>query len=56
AVAAGYEFIQPGLYVYLSHNLIEAVLLGAAAHMNVEGKWDDDMMKQIKKPCMTPCK
>lgn len=50
AVAAGYEFVQPGLYVYLSHNLIEAVLLGAAAHMMVEGKWDDDMMKQIKKP------
>ena len=53
AVAAGYEFVQPGLYVYLSHNLIEAVLLGAAAHMNVEGKWDYDMMKQIKKPCQS---
>ncbi len=50
AVAALYEFKQPGLYVYLSHNLIEAVLLGAAAHMNVEGKWDDDLMIQLKKP------
>jgi len=50
AVAALYDFKQPGLYVYLSHNLIEAVLLGAAAHMNVEGKWDDDLMKQLKKP------
>ena len=50
AVAALYEFKQPGLYVYLSHNLIEAVLLGAAAHMNVEGKWDDDLMNQLKKP------
>jgi len=50
AGAALYEFKQPGLYVYLSHNLIEAVLLGAAAHMNVEGKWDDDLMKQLKKP------
>jgi nitrite reductase (NO-forming) len=50
AGAALYDFKQPGLYVYLSHNLIEAVLLGAAAHMNVEGKWDDDLMKQLKKP------
>ena len=48
AVAALYEFKQPGLYVYLSHNLIEAVLLGAAAHMNVEGKWNDDLMIQLK--------
>jgi len=44
AVAAAYEFKQPGLYVYLSHNLIEAVLLGAAAHMNVEGDWNHDLM------------
>ncbi|MDR4521668.1 MAG: copper-containing nitrite reductase [Nitrosomonas sp.] len=50
AVAAAYEFKQPGLYVYLSHNLIEAVLLGAALHMNVEGKWDDDMMTQVTAP------
>lgn len=50
AVAALYEFKQPGLYVYLSHNLNEAVLLGAAAHMNVEGKWDNDLMEQLKKP------
>jgi nitrite reductase (NO-forming) len=50
AVAAGYQFKQPGLYVYLSHNLIEAVLLGAAAHMNVKGKWDNNLMEQTKKP------
>ena len=50
AVAAAYEFHQPGLHVYLSHNLIEAVLLGAAAHMNVEGAWNDDIMTQLKKP------
>ncbi len=50
AVAAAYEFVQPGLYVYLSHNLIEAVLLGAALHMNVEGKWNDDVMTQVKAP------
>jgi nitrite reductase (NO-forming) len=41
---------MPGLYVYLSHNLIEAVLLGAALHMNVEGEWDNDIMEQVKAP------
>lgn len=50
AVAAAYEFHQPGLYVYLSHNLIEAVLLGAALHMNVEGEWNNDLMEQVKAP------
>ena len=50
AVAAAYEFKQPGLYVYLSHNLIEAVLLGAALHMNVEGDWNDDLMTQVSAP------
>ncbi len=54
AVAALCEFRMPGLHVYLNHNLIEAVLLGAAAHVNVEGKWDDDIMKQLKGP--TPSK
>ncbi len=50
AVAMLYEFKQPGLYVYLNHNLIEAVLLGAAAHIIVEGDWNNDLMKQIEKP------
>ena len=50
AGAAIYTFQQPGLYVYLSHNLIEAVLMGAAAHMTVEGKWNDDLLTQVKKP------
>lgn len=50
AGAAGYQFLMPGLYVYLSHNLLEAVLLGAAAHMTVEGKWDNNIMEQTKKP------
>ncbi len=50
AGAATYKFLQPGIYVYLSHNLIEAVLLGAAAHVVIEGEWDDDLMKQVKKP------
>lgn len=50
AVAALYEFRQPGLYVYLNHNLIEAVLFGAALHINVEGEWNDDLMEQVKAP------
>jgi nitrite reductase (NO-forming) len=57
AVAAGYQFKQNGLYVYLSHNLLEAVLLGAAAHVKVEGKWDNNLMEQTKKPGpITPLK
>jgi nitrite reductase (NO-forming) len=50
AVAMLYEFKQPGLYAYLNHNLIEALQLGAAAHIRVQGKWDDALMKQVKKP------
>ncbi len=50
AGAALYTFRQPGVYVYLNHNLIEAVELGAASHVVVEGDWDDDLMAQIKEP------
>jgi len=50
ATAMLYTFRQPGLYAYLNHNLIEAFLLGAAAHVQVEGEWNDDLMKQLKKP------
>ena len=50
AVAMLYQFRQPGLYVYLNHNLIEAVLLGAAAHVIVEGDWHNDLMEQVQKP------
>lgn len=50
AIAALYTFRQPGLYVYLNHNLIEAVLLGAAAHIAVEGKWNSDLMEQVAAP------
>ena len=45
-----YTFKQAGLYAYLNHNLIEAFLLGAAAHFNVEGEWNNDLMEQVKKP------
>ncbi|HUH57121.1 MAG TPA: copper-containing nitrite reductase [Pseudomonadales bacterium] len=45
AGAALYTFKQPGLYAYVNHNLIEAILLGAAAHVMVEGdKWNHDLM------------
>ena len=47
ASAMMYTFKQPGLYAYLNHNLIEALLLGAAAHINVEGEWNDDLMLQV---------
>lgn len=50
ATAMVYTFLQPGLYVYLNHNLIEAFQLGAAAHISVTGDWNDDLMKQVKKP------
>ena len=50
ATAMLYEFRQPGLYVYLNHNLIEAILLGAAAHVQVEGEWNNDLMEQIQPP------
>jgi nitrite reductase (NO-forming) len=45
-----YEFKQPGTYVYLNHNLIEAVVLGAAAHIDVAGSWDDTLMTQVQEP------
>jgi len=50
AGAALYKFLQPGIYAYVTHNLIEAVELGATAHFKVDGKWSDDLMKQVKPP------
>jgi nitrite reductase (NO-forming) len=50
AGAAIYTFLQPGLYAYVNHNLIEAIMLGAAAHVNVEGEWNNDLMEQVSKP------
>jgi len=45
AAAALYTFRQPGVYAYVNHNLIEAILLGAAAHVKVEGdRWNHDLM------------
>lgn len=50
AGAALYTFLEPGIYAYVNHNLIEAVELGATAHFKVDGKWNDDLMKQIRPP------
>lgn len=50
AGSALYTFRQPGLYAYVNHNLIEAINLGAAAHINVEGDWNNELMEQIEGP------
>jgi nitrite reductase (NO-forming) len=50
AGAALYTFLQPGVYAYVNHNLIEAVNLGATAHILVEGDWDNDLMEQVVAP------
>lgn len=50
AGAMAYKFRQPGVYAYVNHNLIEAVMLGATAHVVVEGEWNDDLMSQVSKP------
>jgi nitrite reductase (NO-forming) len=54
AGAAIYRFLEPGIYAYVNHNLIEAVELGASAHIKVEGKWNDDLMKQVTPPGPIP--
>lgn len=50
AGAAIYTFEQPGVYAYVNHNLIEAVLLGATAHFVVDGEWDNELMEQVVAP------
>ena len=54
AGAAVYTFLQPGIYAYVNHNLIEAVELGATAHFVVEGEWSDDLMMQVEAPAPIP--
>lgn len=54
AGAALYTFREPGIYAYVTHNLIEAADLGATAHFKVEGDWNDDLMKQIEPPHPIP--
>ncbi|WP_434358930.1 copper-containing nitrite reductase [Parasalinivibrio latis] len=50
ASAALYTFLQPGIYAYVNHNLIEAIMLGAAGHISVSGEWNNDLMKQVQEP------
>ncbi|MEN3931364.1 copper-containing nitrite reductase [Microvirga sp. W0021] len=50
ASAALYTFKQPGIYAYVTHNLIEAAMLGGTAHFKVEGEWNNDLMKQVAAP------
>lgn len=50
AAAVIYKFRQPGTYVLLNHNLIEAFYFGALAQIKVKGAWDSTLMKQIEKP------
>jgi nitrite reductase (NO-forming) len=50
AVAAIHTFKQPGLYAYLNHDLIQAFMLGGAAHIVVEGEWNNDLMEQVRPP------
>lgn len=50
AVAALYEFRQPGTYAYVNHNLIEAFVFNAVAQVKVSGKWNDNLLKEIAKP------
>jgi nitrite reductase (NO-forming) len=50
AAAALYKFREPGTYVFLNHNLIEAFDYGAIAQIKVAGQWDSSYMKQLEKP------
>jgi len=48
--AAVYTFKQPGLFVYLNHNLIMAFIKDAKAFIHVEGEWDNELMEQTSPP------
>ena len=48
--AAVYTFKQPGLYVYLNHNLITAFIKDAKAFIHVEGEWSNELMEQTSAP------
>ncbi|MBN8860361.1 MAG: nitrite reductase, copper-containing [Sphingobacteriales bacterium] len=50
AAATIYQFREPGTYVLLNHNLIEAFDYGALAQIKVSGAWDSTYMKQMEKP------
>ena len=48
--AMAYTFLQPGVYAYVNHNLIEAAELGATAHFKVAGEWNNYLMMQVRAP------
>jgi nitrite reductase (NO-forming) len=50
AAATLYKFREPGTYLFLDHNLIEAFDFGAMAQVKVTGKWDSTYMMQVEKP------
>ena len=50
AGASVHDLQQPGTYVYLSHNLIEAFVYDAKAILQVEGEWNNDLMEQLEPP------
>ena len=45
--AALYQWRQPGTYIYATHRLTEAFVLGATAQFDVDGEWNDALMKQV---------
>lgn len=50
AVAALYQFRQPGTYAFVDHNLIKAFVFNAVGQVKVEGDWNNDLMEQVAKP------
>ncbi len=50
AGASIHTISQPGTYVYLAHNLIEAFVYDAKAILVAEGEWNNDLMEQVKPP------
>lgn len=50
AVAALYQFRQPGTYAFVDHNLIKADIFQAAGEVKVSGDWNDDLMHQVEAP------
>jgi nitrite reductase (NO-forming) len=50
AVAAMYQFREPGVYAFLDHELIKSLVFNAVGQVKVDGDWNDDLMKQVAKP------
>ena len=50
AVAALYQFRQPGTYAFVDHELIKAMVFNAVGHVKVSGDWNNDLMEQVAKP------